>query len=412
MRYTPVFTIEIEHDYFSVSTPELLRIVPTAATAKVLRGAGLIAKFFQNKLYVLVKHLDDTMPLLKLENNFKLQFFLEVIGTDFSSVTNYSTEDPYTTKLYFSNGNSITDGADKEVENILYLNEKLPQFNNVNAYKYNDLVRSGSDTAYECLQKIVAGSGNLNNGTQFRKLEKVSYVSPTTQLVFTGPQKEVLLDVPSTKVEVTYLQYNPSTDAFDKEVKKTTIGPEENPTGDNLDSVLLNFYDDTLHPLEDGIYKITLNTEEKYFYFRLENDWRPYLGLIDIHNNDFAKSYKYRFLKEDGSFYMIAPDNKKIETRNYKIRFAPSQYLLKYVCKSNLVTDITDEDGEITFADLGGNVFQSELPVRMNEKAIDTITVTITGSDALTKTKVPGHRKLSILDDENKYIVSETFLNL
>ena len=58
MRYTPVFTIEIEHDYFSVSTPEVLRIIPTTATAKFLRGAGLIAKFYQNKLFVLVKHLD------------------------------------------------------------------------------------------------------------------------------------------------------------------------------------------------------------------------------------------------------------------------------------------------------------------------------------------------------------------
>jgi len=412
MRYTPVFTIEIEHDYFSVSTPELLRIVPTTATAKVLRGAGLIVKFFQNKLYVLVKHLDDTMPLLRLENNFKLQFFLEVVGTDFSSITNYYTDDPYSSKLYFSNANSILDGADKEVEDTLYLNEKLPQFNSANAYKYNDLVRSGSDTAYECLRKITAASGNLNNGTQFRKLEKVSYVSPTTQLVFTGPQREVSLDVPSAAVEITYLQYDSSTNAFDKEVKKTSIGLAENPTGDNLDSVLLNFYDEALHPLADGIYKIIINTEEKYFYFRLENDWRPYLGLIDIHNNDVAKADKYRFLKEDGSFYMIAPDNQKIETRNYKIRFAPSQYLLKYVCKSNLVTNITDEDGEIDFADLGGNVFQSILPVRMNEKAIDTISVAITGSDALTKTKVPGHRKLSMLDDENKYIVSETFLNL
>ena len=154
MRYTPVFTIEIEHDYFSVSIPEVLRIIPTTATAKFLRGAGLIAKFYQNKLFVLVKHLDDGIPLLKLDNNFKLQFFLEVVDASFSRITNYHAEDPYNTKLYFSNANSILDGSDKAVNNTLYLNEKLPQFNNALAYKYNDLVRSGSDIAYECLTKI------------------------------------------------------------------------------------------------------------------------------------------------------------------------------------------------------------------------------------------------------------------
>jgi hypothetical protein len=61
---------------------------------------------------------------------------------------------------------------------------------------------------------------------------------------------------------------------------------------------------------------------------------------------------------------------------------------------------------------LSGNIFQSQLPVRMNEKAIDTISVTYDGSDTLKKTRVPGDQNLSILDDENKYIVSETFLNL
>lgn len=413
MRYTPLFTIALEHDYYSVSPPEIFRIVPTSATEKVLRGAGLIVKFFQNKLYVLVKHLENTTPLLQLNNDFTLRFFLEVTDFNFSSITNYRSSDPYAVKLYFSNGNSIIDGNNKSVNDILYLNEKLPQFDNTLAYTYNDLVRSGSDTAYECLQKIDAGTGNLNNGSQFRQLEKVSYVSPATELLFTGPEKTVRLQVPAAEVTVEYFKYNLTSNDFDIAVKQSVIGPIENPTAMLLDEVLLHFYTEENIPFSEGIYKVVLNTsQEEYLYFRLANDWQPYLGLIEIHNNALAAADTYRFLKEDGSFFTIPPDNTEIETRHYKIRFAPAQYLLKYRCKTNKVSNIVDDDGNIVITNLGSNTFQSQLPVRMNEKAIDTISVTYDGSDTLKKTKVPGHRNLSISDDDNKYIVSETFLNL
>ncbi|HMB62286.1 MAG TPA: hypothetical protein VKN36_04375 [Eudoraea sp.] len=412
MRYTPVFTIEIEHDYFSESRPQLFRIVPTSETESLLRGAGLIAKFIQNKLFVLVRHLDNDTPLLKLSNDFKLQFFLEVIGFDFAEITNYRSGDPYNRKLYFSNANSILDGNEKSVNDILYLNEKLPPFNVANAYRYNDLVRSGSDIAYECLKKIDANTGNLNNSAQFRQLEKVSYASPATELLFTGPEKIMPLTIPSAAVEITYFQYDPGTQQFDKELKKTIIGPETNPTNADLENVLLNFYDEINKPFADGIYRVTINAQEVFLYFRLENDWRPYLGLITIHNDGYATVDKYRFIKDNGTFFMVAPANTEVETRNYRIRFAPAQYLLKYICKTNKVTNITDDDGTIEFDNLGGNIFQSKLPVRMNEKSIDTISVSYDGSDVLKKTKTPGHQKLSILDNENRYIVSETFLNL
>lgn len=412
MKYTPVFTIEIEHDYFSVSRPQLFRIVPTPETESLLRGAGLIAKFIQNKLYVLVRHLDNDTPWLKLSNDFKLQFFLEVVGFDFAEITNYRSGDPYNRKLYFSNANSILDGNEKSVDDTLYLNEKLPLFNVANAYRYNDLVRNGSDIAYECLKKIDANTGNLNNSSQFRQLEKVSYASPATELLFTGPEKVMPLTIPSAAVEITYFQFDPGTQQFDKEIKKTVIGPETNPTNADLENVLLNLYDENNALFADGIYRVTINAQEEFLYFRSENDWRPYLGLITIHNDDFATVDKYRFMKDDGTFFMVAPANTEVETRNYKIRFAPAQYLLKYICKTNKVTNITDDDATIEFDNLGGNIFQSKLPVRMNEKSIDTISVSYDGSDVLKKTKTPGHQKLSILDNENRYIVSETFLNL
>ncbi|WP_299885337.1 hypothetical protein [uncultured Lacinutrix sp.] len=412
MRYSLIFTIELEHDYYSVTTPSLLRIVPTVKTRKILIGAGLIVKFFQNKLYVLVKHIDDTIPLLKLSNDFKLQFFIEIIDSNFSSITNYTSIDPYNVKLYFSNTNSIIDGNNKSIDNILFLNEKLPIFDATQAYAYNDLVRNGSDVAYECLKKVDANTGNLNDDEQFRELEEVSYVTSETAIRFTGTATTISLNNPSTTIEITYYKYNIITNDFDIELKKTTIGIIENPTEDIINKVSLNFLDELNIPFQEGIYRVTINSQEEYFYFRLENDWQPYIGLINIHNNSLATEDEYRILKEDGSFYTIAPENTEIEVRNYKIRFAPAQYLLKYVCKTNLVTDIVDDDGNIEFDNLGGNIFRSRLPVRMNEQAIDTISVTYTGSDALKKTKVPGHRELSILDDENKYIVSETFLNL
>ncbi|MCK8521375.1 hypothetical protein M0D21_07345 [Aquimarina sp. D1M17] len=412
MKYATLFTIEIEHDYFSVSKPQVLRIVPTTATKEILRGAGMVAKFLDNTLYVLIKQLDSSNPSLKVANDFKLQFFLEIVGFDFSTITNFETKDPYNNKLYFSNANSIVDGNDKSVENTLYLNEKLPIFDVTQEYFYNDIVRNGANTAFECLKKVNANSGNLNDTSQFRQLEKVSYISQATSLQFTGPEKEITVQTPSSEIIIKYFQYNIVSKQFDIEIKETVIGLSENPSGANIERVLLNFYNTDNKPFSEGIYRVTINAQEEFLYFRLENDWKPYLGLINIHNDHLAVSENYRFIKEDGTFYTVTPANTEIATRQYKIRFAPAQYMLKYVCRTNKVTNITDDDGVINFDNLGGNVFQSKLPVRMNEKAIDTISVAYNGSETLKKTKVPGYRNLSLSDDENKYLISETFLNL
>ncbi|MCB0502358.1 MAG: hypothetical protein KDD32_06715, partial [Bacteroidetes bacterium] len=300
---------------------------------------------------------------------------------------------------------------EKSVEGDLYLHEKLPQFNVANAYQYNDLVRSGSNIAYECLTKVNANTGNLNNGAQFRKLTKISYATPRTNLLFAGMEKTVKLKVPAPTVQIKYFEFNPVSELYDKEKKLTIIGPEQNPKGEDVSSVVLNFTDATGQEFPEGIYKVTINAQEECIYFRSKRDWQPYIGLINIHNSELVPA-SYQYLKPDGTFFMQPPANTEVATKNYFIRFAPAQYLLKYVCKTNKVLDIIDENGKIEFDNLGGNVFRSKLPVRMNEKAIETISVQYDGADVIKKTKNPGYRDLSILDGDNRYLVSETYLNL
>ena len=175
--------------------------------------------------------------------------------------------------------------------------------------------------------------------------------------------------------------------------------------------MVLNFTDATGQEFPEGIYKVTINAQEECIYFRSKRDWQPYIGLINIHNSELVPA-SYQYLKPDGTFFMQPPANTEVATKNYFIRFAPAQYLLKYVCKTNKVLDIIDENGKIEFDNLGGNVFRSKLPVRMNEKAIETISVQYDGADVIKKTKNPGYRDLSILDGDNRYLVSETYLNL
>lgn len=392
----------------------MLRIIPTEATEHVLRDAGLVAKFYDNKLYVLAKHVEDAVPHYHLTNNFKLQFFLEIVNSDFAQITNYKVADPYNTKLYFSNANSILDGGDKSINDVLYLHEKLPRFEVANSYLYNDLVRSGSNRAYECLKKINVGTGNLNTSAQFRDLqEEISYATSRSALTFTSLVHNVSLTTPISTVDIKYFTYDPISGQFDKELKNTSIGPAENPNNIDFSSVQLKFSYDDNQPFIDGIYRVTLNAQEEFFYFRSTNDWQPYLGFINIHNDDFVTLDKYRFLQPDGSFYMLPTVPPEVATRAYKIRFAPAQYLLKYKCRTNNVVDIIDDSGTIEFDRLiGTTTFQSRLPVRSKEEAIDTISVDLASSGTLTKTKLPGRSTLSLSEDENKYIISETYLNL
>ena len=93
--------------------------------------------------------------------------------------------------------------------------------------------------------------------------------------------------------------------------------------------------------------------------------------------------------------------------RRLKLLFVKSNKVK--ICK---VLDIIDENGEIEFVDKGSNIFQSELPVRMSQKPIETISVKYDGADEIKKIKNPGYRNLTIQEDDNQYIVSEIFLNL
>ena len=161
MKYSPIFTIEIRHDYFSETVPQVLKIVPDGETEQLLKDAGLLYKYYKNKLYVFAKHLEGNIPLVNSKSELRLQFFIEVINTDFHLITNYQQSDPYNVKLYFSNSNSIIDQDEKSVDNVLYLNEKLPSVTSPKEYNYNDLVRSGSDNAYEGLKKVTAGHGGM-----------------------------------------------------------------------------------------------------------------------------------------------------------------------------------------------------------------------------------------------------------
>jgi hypothetical protein len=274
-------------------------------------------------------------------------------------------------------------------------------------------VRNGANTAYECLKKVNATTGDLNDSTEFRDLGKISYVGPSAALTFTGPFHDTSLIPPSAAVDIKYFAYDSISGQFDNELKHTIIGPAENPNNIDFSSIKLKFNYDNDQPFTEGVYRVTLNTQEEFFYFRPANDWQSYLGLINIHNDDFVTLDKYRFLQPDGSFYMVPAAPDEVETRAYKIRFAPAQYLLRYKCRTNNVVDITDEDGVIQFERLvGTTTFQSTLPIRLQEEAIETISVDLASSGTLTKTKLPGNKILSLSEDENNYIISETYLNL
>ena len=192
-------------------------------------------------------------------------------------------------------------------------------------------------------------------------------------------------------------------------IKEELIGGEANPGGEDMDSVLLSFRFGDQEEFPEGIYRVNAGGQEEWFYLRTENDWKTGIGLIDIHHNELVGT-DYRFLESDGRFRLL-PGN-KVDTREYVVRFAPAQYLLKYVCVTDKVLSITDGDGLISFSKTGDHTFVSTLPVRMSEKAIDTLSVQYDGADDITDIKNPGHRRLSLSDDGNRYLVSEAFLNL
>ena len=103
-----LFSVTVEHMYFTGHACKSLEFVPTRATAHLFKRLGLLYRISGNRLSVFFE--DDKLDILKMSANDDFAFSYKVFSRD-SNFSHYTLPamQPYNAILYFDNQSLITD---------------------------------------------------------------------------------------------------------------------------------------------------------------------------------------------------------------------------------------------------------------------------------------------------------------
>ena len=394
MRYRELFTVEVLHDYFADGKARTMLFTPTPACVDALTGAGLIIKSFGNKLYVLAQTLDGLKPHRDLPEPGVFSFYIQPADADFFQYSNLPLKGGSANRYYFSNReNALADGK-------LYLHALPPAFDATIAHTVGEFVRSGTGNCYECLVNLAPNTSTLTNKEQWRNLGKVAYATALHHRTFTGPVANVPV-VPVTKlVTVNVFGLDENTMQVDRLQYANTSVYEEPVASQQI----------SLASLSAGIYRVRVNGVDHSFCYAPDNFWPGQVGLIQVFTHD-AVPADYQLLDGAGQF----------QSPVFSIRMAAVSSLWQYIARTEGVKNIFDQtDNGIEFERVAPFTFRSKLPLRLQERPYDKLTMDYNNSDPpdptrkveITKLSVPGYRnQRTTRKDNTDYLVSELYLN-
>lgn len=112
--YRPLFSVTIEHAYFSGNNCKLLEFVPTAPSVALLRNAGLLLKSSESGVAVYFDH--DNIDILRLHAADNLTLIFKVLAKD-PNFLRYTAPGapPDQTMLFFDNRAINRDDPDRQL---------------------------------------------------------------------------------------------------------------------------------------------------------------------------------------------------------------------------------------------------------------------------------------------------------
>lgn len=106
MKYLPIFTLEIFHNYYADRRCSDFEIEPTPATQKLLADCRCVIKSLPNGLRVLITTADGVAPLIPLPDNATFAFHLRQQNPNFVLFTDSAAFATLAAPLYTNNGNN------------------------------------------------------------------------------------------------------------------------------------------------------------------------------------------------------------------------------------------------------------------------------------------------------------------
>lgn len=382
--YGILATISLQHEYYADGRCPDFDITPTAATAKALKGAGILTKMLGEALILLVKLNDAGAVLVDIPHNLRMSFYLKLNNASFVNYTNVPFQ---ATSIFYCSNLPQT-----KVGTTLYLNENVPNYSNAKAYVIGDLVRAGATDIFEAIKPMAAGTHTTTDANFWKKRSNNQYLH-SGDLLDLNDGRLLLQTAPAKLFNIAVFGFNEGSKAFDIPVfqqEQRFIGEQA-----TLNIDLVN--------LSPAKYKVDVNGEEHYCYVDGEASYTRVFGVVELFN-----------IFEMPSDFSLLDAGKKPRGIEMVIRFANRLTKWKYILRSTLATGV--EIPAIPGAFIDGttdNVFVSKNPMALQQQVLKTIQ--LMNGPAILLNRLPNpqpDRMATDLDgDGNKYFCSEIYVN-
>ena len=357
-RYKIFFMVELLHEYCSNLQCKDFTIIPSAETLELLRGRQMIYKVVGNKLIVLAKvktdGADENKLFVDTDPEDKFLFYLDLVRTEFNTVTNYDPDKFKEKKrFYFSNRSDNLTGTE------LHLTTRLETFETTLTYKPGDLVMKPAGKVIECI-KGTQGVFNHNDDTVWHVREGAQYVSAADMIGFTT--RTSTFKVAQAKVFVIKIfGLDISTNQYTRQitVEKNLIVSEEDTKDIQVD----------LSILPAGRYIVEINGVKYDVFVDDAAVYSNMFGVIEIFSH-ITDPNKFSLLDGDKK----VKDKSATEWLQFRILFPNRIAFWKYLTPKHRIVSISGGSGYSFIASpndpdpaVEKNYFESNKPIPMLE---------------------------------------------
>ncbi len=294
--YKILMSVELEHEYYASGKCPDIRLVPSESTRALLANSSLLWKMEGHQLLVIVKVNDDQTPFKPLPLDQKLVFYLDLLTSDFMTISSFELSRFRTHRFYFSNR------AENLYQNKAYLSSPLASYEGAKTYLPGDMVTGPSDEAYECKKE---STGNAPTDPTFW-VQKGAFRYSTTQDLIRVIFGSALFKLSSARqiFTIKVYGYNTLSSDFDQLVLDEHV--IDLGSGESSDEVQVS-----LSGLGEGKYRVEISGESFMVYASTTMINTTKLGVLEIF-----------FSEPNGSDYGLLDINGKVQELSTTIRFA------------------------------------------------------------------------------------------
>lgn len=386
-RYKILFSIEIQHDYFTDGKCPDVKIIPSFETQLLLTARKLKYRQTNNKLIVIVQVGSDDKPALNMNTFDIFRFYLVSATSSFFNYSNLSYTPGNGKKYYFTNL------ANNKIAADLFLSKPILPYNSITEYTPGDMAINGSGDVFDAIKGSDSGNAHGLAETAFwRAKAKLQYATRNDLIPYTARNYSFSLNAAATNATVHFFKMNPISGAYDVQVAEDITV--------NFSNAVSNILVETVN-INEGSLAIEANGKSEIVY----NDSRilqsSAFGVVELFNHLMP-----------GTDYSFFDNTGKVKEVKYVIRFANRAVVWKYIAKTTEVTSVQDSDNNFQFGNVAPLQFSSDTPIPMLQKPYQTFFLESTTLGQIKSLKNAGLERLqTITKDGDVYFCSEIYLN-